>query len=69
MNFGGDRDAILRQIKKLEEEHRSLDEKIEALTKAYRVNVLEAQRMKRKKLQIKDTLAYLRSIVEDDIIA
>jgi len=69
MQYGYDRDTVLRQIKKLEEEHRSLDEKIDALTKAYRVNVLEVQRMKRKKLQIKDTLAYLRSINEDDIIA
>ncbi|MET0155449.1 MAG: YdcH family protein [Rickettsiales bacterium] len=69
MQYGFDRDTVLRQIKKLEEEHRVLDEKIDALTKGYRVNMLEVQRMKRKKLQIKDAIAYLRSISEDDIIA
>jgi hypothetical protein len=69
MNYGGDRDSIRKQLEKLETEHSVLDSRINSLSGAYQVNMLDMQRMKRQKLRIKDAIAYLRGILEDDIIA
>ncbi len=52
-----------------EQEHRDLDETISRLMETPPVNFLQLQRLKKRKLQLKDEITRLRSSLLPDIIA
>ena len=62
------RDARDR-LSKLRQEHRDLDDAIEALENANRADQLQLTRLKKKKLQLKDVIATLEDGMLPDIIA
>jgi hypothetical protein len=62
-------EAIKTKIRQLKSEHRSLDESIRRLEDGPPFNPIEMQRLKRRKLALKDQLARLESKLLPDIIA
>jgi len=61
--------ALLRQLEELRTEHRDLDDAIAALNDAGAYNQLQVQRLKKRKLLLKDQIARLESQLLPDIIA
>ena len=57
------------QIERLREEHRDLDAAIEALDKAGAVDRLQMQRIKKRKLALRDRLMLLEDLSTPNIIA
>lgn len=57
--------AIVRRIAELRGEHRALDERIQKLA-ANPDDELEAKRLKKRKLQLKDCIARLESLLIPD---
>lgn len=64
-----ERVEMRRQIERLREEHRDLDAAIEALTHAGAADQLQMQRIKKRKLALRDRLAMLEDASTPDIIA
>ncbi len=64
-----DRDAILRKLHELRSEHRDLDTVIVRLTEASPIDQLQLQRLKKRKLLLKDEVARLESRLIPDSIA
>jgi hypothetical protein len=64
-----ERAELQRQIERLREEHRDLDAAIEALTHAGAADRLQMQRIKKRKLALRDRLAMLEDLTTPDIIA
>jgi hypothetical protein len=64
-----ERAGLVAQIERLREEHRDLDAAIEALRKAGQADQLQLQRLKKRKLQLRDKLARLEDQITPDIIA
>jgi hypothetical protein len=64
-----ERAALVGQIERLREEHRDLDAAIEALRDAGQVDQLQLQRLKKRKLLLRDKLARLEDQLTPDIIA
>ena len=62
-------ERILHQIAKMESEHSDLDAVIERLGEDLPFDQLKLQRMKKRKLVLKDEMAKLRSRILPDIIA
>ena len=62
-------EAIKTKISQLKAEHRMLDEDIRRLEEGAPFNPIEMQRLKRRKLALKDLLARLESRLLPDIIA
>lgn len=60
---------ILRRLEFLRTEHRDLDAAIAALLAAGSVDQLQAARLKRRKLRLKDEIAALEDELIPDIIA
>jgi hypothetical protein len=58
---------IVQQIAALRCEHRQIDEAIERSTREAWIDQLELTRMKRRKLRIKDMIAYLESRLIPDL--
>jgi len=63
-----DREALLRRLHELRTEHRDLDTVIARLD-AGPVDQLQLQRLKKRKLKLKDEIAWLDSQLLPDIIA
>ena len=61
--------AIERHIERLREEHRDLDAAIEALRQAGQADQLQVQRLKKRKLQLRDRVSQLEDELTPDIIA
>lgn len=57
------------QLADLQREHRELDEEINRLAATPPVDLLQIQRLKKKKLILKDQIEKLRSNILPDIIA
>ncbi len=57
------------EIDRLREEHRDLDVAIEALLHLGRVDQLQVQRFKKRKLVLRDRLSFLEDQMTPDIIA
>ena len=57
------------QLAELEREHRDLDDVIDRLVNTPPVDFLQVQRMKKRKLLLKDQIEKLRSQIIPDIIA
>ena len=63
-------DDVLRvELQVLRQEHRDLDEAIEALIERGTSDVLTIKRLKKKKLLLKDKIAYIEDRLTPDIIA
>jgi len=65
----GEEEKARAELKALTEEHSSLNLKIAALSSKAVFDQLSLQRMKRRKLWIRDRISYLNEILCDDIIA
>jgi hypothetical protein len=63
-----DRDAMLRRLHELRSEHRDLDTVIARLDSSA-VDQLQLQRLKKRKLKLKDEVAWLEGRLVPDIIA
>lgn len=64
-----DRDALRHQLEELRTEHRDLDDVIARITRDGPFDQLQMQRLKKKKLQLKDQIARIESLLLPDIIA
>jgi hypothetical protein len=64
-----ERGALVAQIERLREEHRDLDSAIEALREAGQADQLQLQRLKKRKLLLRDKLFLLEDQLNPDIIA
>jgi hypothetical protein len=63
-------EEILRyELEVFRREHRDLDEAITALQDRGTADRLTLQRLKKKKLQLKDRIAYIEDLLYPDIIA
>jgi hypothetical protein len=64
-----ERAALIAQIERLRQEHRDLDAAIEALRGAGQADQLQLQRLKKRKLLLRDKLSQLEDQLTPDIIA
>lgn len=63
-----DRDTLLRQLQGLRSEHRDLDTVIARLVEMASPDMLHVQRLKKRKLALRDQIARLESrLIPDDI--
>jgi hypothetical protein len=62
-------ETIRRQIAELQSAHRDLDDVIARLVESGPVYMLQVQRLKKRKLSLKDQIARLESQLLPDIIA
>ncbi len=60
---------VRSQLKSLESEHRDLDDVIDRLSEDIPFDQLKLQRLKKRKLVLKDEITLLRSRILPDIIA
>lgn len=64
-----DQDKLREQLSLLQTEHRDLDEAILRLTETPVHDMIALQRMKKRKLVLKDMIIKIESMLIDDIIA
>lgn len=62
-------DAVKKRLDDLLSEHRDLDDVIARLTEATPFDQLQLQRLKKRKLLLKDDIAKLKALTLPDIIA
>ena len=62
-------DVIQMRLDNLISEHRDLDDVIDRLTQDTPINQLQLQRLKKRKLMLKDEIRKLRAHILPDIIA
>ncbi len=65
----GDQDILRRRLAELETEHRDLDDVIARVMDAVTYDQLQVQRLKKRKLRLKDEIARIRALLVPDIIA
>jgi len=61
--------SIERRLGALREDHKDLDDAIQALEQRYQPDMLQIARLKRKKLALKDEIGRLEDQLTPDIIA
>ena len=64
-----EKNELLNKLLRLEQEHRDLDVILIQLQEKQTVNFSQIQRLKKRKLILKDKITYLRNKTEPDIIA
>lgn len=64
-----DETAAHEELAQLREEHRDLDNAIKALERVGSGDRLQIQRLKKRKLQLKDRMSFLEDQLTPDIIA
>ena len=57
------------QLARLQQEHRDLDAAIAALQHSLGADVIQVQRLKKRKLQLRDRIAFIEDQITPDIIA
>jgi hypothetical protein len=57
------------QLARLQQEHRDLDAAIAALQEAPGVDIIQVQRLKKRKLQLRDRITFIEDELTPDIIA
>ena len=62
-------EVLRRELAELRQEHRDLDAAIDALTAESAVDTIRIQRLKKRKLALKDRIAVLEDQLLPDIIA
>ena len=60
---------LIDQLKELEQEHRDLDEVLIQIQEKQTVDFQQIQRLKKRKLILKDKIIFLKNKIEPDIIA
>jgi len=60
---------LMQKLKEYEQEHRDLDQILIQLQDKHTVDFLQIQRLKKRKLVLKDKIMDLRNKLEPDIIA
>ena len=60
---------LIDQLKALEQEHRDLDEVLIQLQEKQTVDFQQIQRLKKRKLILKDKIIFLKNKIEPNIIA
>ena len=60
---------LIDQLTELEQEHRDLDEVLIRLQEKQTVDFQQIQRLKKRKLILKDKIIFLKNKIEPDIIA
>ena len=63
------KDKLIQKLEEFEQEHRDLDQILIHLQEKHTVDLLQIQRLKKRKLFIKDKIINLRNELEPDIIA
>ena len=63
------KNLLIDQLKELEQEHRDLDEVLIQLQEKQTVDFQQIQRLKKRKLILKDKIIFLKNKIEPDIIA
>ena len=61
--------ALREQLARLQQEHRDLDAAIDALHQSPAPDLLRLQRLKKRKLQLRDRIAFVEDQLTPDIIA
>ena len=64
-----EKDQLIKKLKDFEEEHRDLDQILIQLQEKQTVDFLQIQRLKKRKLILKDKIIELKNKIEPDIIA
>lgn len=64
-----DQEELERMLEQLKTEHRDLDVVIQQLSESVPVDFLRLQRMKKRKLFLKDSISKIESMMLPDIIA
>ena len=64
-----DSDKLIETLKNFEQEHRDLDEILIQLQEKKTVDFLQIQRLKKRKLILKDKIIDIKNKIEPDIIA
>ncbi len=57
------------QLARLQQEHRDLDAAITALQETRGADILQVQRLKKRKLYLRDRIAFIEDLLTPDIIA
>ncbi|AWN38504.1 YdcH family protein [Methylobacterium radiodurans] len=60
---------LLSELARLKEEHRDLDSAIDALERNVVADQLQIQRLKKRKLTLRDRISYVEDQITPDIIA
>ena len=60
---------LLEKLKEYEQEHSDLDQILIQLQEKHTVDFLQIQRLKKRKLVLKDRITYIQNELEPDIIA
>lgn len=69
MDESVDQDTLKRRLEELKSEHRDLDDVILRISEEAPFNQLQVQRFKKRKLQLKDEIIKIESLLLPDIIA
>ena len=64
-----DNNEYALELAQLQQEHRDLDAAIEALHESPAPDLLRLQRMKKRKLQLRDRISFIEDQITHDIIA
>jgi hypothetical protein len=64
-----DNNEFALELARLQQEHRDLDAAIEALHQSPAPDLLRLQRLKKRKLQLRDRISFLEDQITPDIIA
>ena len=62
-------DQLMHKLKEYDQENRDLDQILIQLQDKHTVDFLQIQRLKKRKLVLKDKIIYLKNKLEPDIIA
>jgi hypothetical protein len=64
-----DERELATELARLQQEHRDLDAAIDALHQSPAPDLLRLQRLKKRKLQLRDRIAFIEDQITPDIIA
>ncbi|MBI3701958.1 MAG: DUF465 domain-containing protein [Afipia sp.] len=64
-----DNNDFAAELARLQQEHRDLDAAIEALQQSPAPDLLRMQRLKKRKLQLRDRISFIEDQITPDIIA
>ncbi|WP_424631597.1 YdcH family protein [Bradyrhizobium sp. SYSU BS000235] len=64
-----DNNEFALELARLQQEHRDLDAAIEALHQSPAPDLLRLQRLKKRKLQLRDRISFIEDQITPDIIA
>jgi hypothetical protein len=68
-NDNNDNNEFAVELAQLQQEHRDLDAAIEALHHSPAPDLLRLQRLKKRKLQLRDRISFIEDQITPDIIA